>query len=53
LHSPAVTGGGVSDNPLKDAMREMQQQGMGGDLPSSGGEEPKKKKDKKKGKGKG
>lgn len=31
LHSPAYTGGGVSDNPLKDAMAEMQgMQGMPG-----------------------
>ncbi|PLB33757.1 RNA-binding signal recognition particle subunit SEC65 [Aspergillus candidus] len=28
IHSPAYSGGGVSDNPLKDAMAEMQ--GMGG-----------------------
>ena len=24
IHSPAYSGGGVSDNPLKDAMAEMQ-----------------------------
>ena len=52
IHSPAYSGGGVSDNPLKDAMAEMQNmQGMPGmpqmpqipgmagmmDEPSSGG----------------
>lgn len=63
IHSAAYSGGGVSDNPLKDAMAEMQNMqgmpgmpqipgmpnmaGMGGE--SSGGGE-KKKKDKKKGK---
>ncbi|KAI5295897.1 signal recognition particle subunit, partial [Ascosphaera pollenicola] len=25
IHSPGVTGGGVSDNPFKDAMKEMQE----------------------------
>ena len=31
IHSPAYSGGGVSDNPLKDAMSEMQNmQGMPG-----------------------
>ena len=53
IHSPAVTGGGVSENPFKDAMAEMQQFGMGGDAPgasNAGGSEGKKKKDKKKGK---
>ncbi|PGH21448.1 hypothetical protein AJ80_03239 [Polytolypa hystricis UAMH7299] len=49
IHSPAMTGGGVSDNPFKEAMLEMQQQGMGG-MPDMGGGEPKKKKEKKKGK---
>jgi signal recognition particle subunit SRP19 len=63
IHSPAYSGGGVSDNPLKDAMAEMQNmQGMPGmpQIPgmpnlagmmgeASGGGE-KKKKDKKKGK---
>jgi signal recognition particle subunit SRP19 len=63
IHSPAYSGGGVSDNPLKDAMAEMQNmQGMPGmpqipGLPNmadmmgepSGGSE-KKKKEKKKGK---
>lgn len=34
FHSPVVTGGGVSDNPFKDAMKEMQE--MGG-LPGMGG----------------
>jgi signal recognition particle subunit SRP19 len=48
LHSPAVTGGGVSENFFKDMMNEMQGQveGPGG----GGGGEAKKKKDKKKGK---
>lgn len=63
FHSPAYSGGGVSDNPFKEAMAEMQ--GMGGmpgmpNIPgmpgmaglgdSSGGGSEKKKKDKKKGK---
>ena len=43
LHSPAISGGGVSENFLKDMMAEMQ-----GEAPS--GNEGKKKKDKKKGK---
>ncbi|MCJ1280082.1 signal recognition particle subunit [Puttea exsequens] len=30
LHSPAVSGGGVSENILKDVMQEMQGQGGGG-----------------------
>lgn len=63
IHSPAYSGGGVSDNPLKDAMAEMQGMqgmpgmpqipgmpnlaGMMGGEPSGGGE---KKKEKKKGK---
>lgn len=50
FHSPAYSGGGVSDNPFKEAMMEMQaQQG----LPMSSGAgaaEPKKKEKKKKGK---
>lgn len=50
LHSPALTGGGVSENFFKDMMAEMQGQQpglMGGaDAGGSGG----KKKDKKKGK---
>lgn len=45
LHSPALSGGGVSENFLKDMMAEM----GGGQIESSGGE-GKKKKDKKKGK---
>ncbi|KAF9887383.1 signal recognition particle subunit [Aspergillus nanangensis] len=65
IHSPAYSGGGVSDNPLKDAMSEMQNMGgmpgmpqipgmpdlagMMGGEPSGGGSD-KKKKDKKKGK---
>jgi signal recognition particle subunit SRP19 len=49
MHSPALTGGGVSDNPFKEAMLEMQaQQGLA-DVPGNV-PEPKKKKDKKKGK---
>lgn len=66
IHSPAYSGGGVSDNPFKDAMAEMQgMQGMPGmpsipgmpgmpGLPGMGGETSagteNKKKDKKKGK---
>lgn len=64
LHSPALTGGGVSDNPFKEAMKEMQaQQGLPGmpgmpnipgmpgmSSPGNAAPEPKKKKDKKKGK---
>ncbi|KAH8728183.1 signal recognition particle, SRP19 subunit [Phaeosphaeriaceae sp. PMI808] len=46
LHSPALTGGGVSDNFLQDMMAEMQGE-MGGSGASSGAE-TKKKKDKKK-----
>lgn len=47
LHSPALSGGGVSENFLKEMMAEMQ----GGQPESSGAIEKKKdKKDKKKGK---
>lgn len=51
LHSPALSGGGVSENFLKDMMAEMG--GMGGQLPGgmggeSGGQAQKKVKDKKK-----
>lgn len=47
LHSPAITGGGVSENLFKDMMAEMQGEAGG---PSNGaGGEAKKKKDKKKG----
>jgi signal recognition particle subunit SRP19 len=64
IHSPAYSGGGVSDNPFKEAMAEMQNMGgmpgmpqipgMPG-MPGMGGEPSgagtgKKKKDKKKGK---
>jgi signal recognition particle subunit SRP19 len=64
IHSPAYSGGGVSDNPLQDAMAEMQSMGgmpgmpaipgmpgmdMGGPSGAGGGAE-KKKKEKKKGK---
>lgn len=64
IHSPAYSGGGVSDNPFKEAMAEMQNlqgtpgmpsipgmpgmPGMPGEASGAGGE--KKKKDKKKGK---
>lgn len=51
IHSPAITGGGISDNPIKEAMMEMQGgQGeeVASDTPKNG--EGKKKKDKKKGK---
>jgi signal recognition particle subunit SRP19 len=63
LHSPALSGGGVSDNFFKEMMQEMQgQQGMPsmpgmpgmapgmGKIDSGSGGEGKKKKDKKKGK---
>jgi len=48
LHSPAVTGGGVSENLLKDMMSEMQGGMPGGSSTSTPGGS--KKKDKKKGK---
>lgn len=59
LHSPAMSGGGVSDNMFRDMMAQMQAEG--GSLPAgmtgsmnkpsaSPGGEPKKKKDKRKGK---
>ncbi|KAF1844367.1 SRP19-domain-containing protein [Cucurbitaria berberidis CBS 394.84] len=47
LHSPALTGGGVSDNFLQDMMAEMQG-GIEGGSGASSGTETKKKKDKKK-----
>lgn len=64
IHSPAYSGGGVSDNPFKEALAELQgMQGMPGvpSIPgmpgmpgmsgeSSGADSEKKKKDKKKGK---
>ena len=65
LHSPAMSGGGVSDNMFRDMMAQMQAEGGGAQLPpgmanmagalggtpSTGGEPKKKdKKDKKKGK---
>lgn len=65
IHSPAHSGGGVSDNPLKDAMAEMQSMGgmpgmpqipgmpnLAGLMgePSAASGSEKKKKDKKKGK---
>ncbi|KAF2119915.1 signal recognition particle, SRP19 subunit [Lophiotrema nucula] len=48
LHSPALTGGGVSDNFLQDMMAEMQGEGAAGSAASSGGEGKPRKKDKKK-----
>ncbi|KAF2103833.1 signal recognition particle, SRP19 subunit [Rhizodiscina lignyota] len=50
LHSPAVTGGGVSENFFKDMMAEMQGQAEGSSGGGGGGSggEAKKKKDKKK-----
>jgi len=57
LHSPAMSGGGVSENFLKEMMQEMQgQQGMvdgnggGGGGGGGSGAEGKRKKEKKKGK---
>ncbi|KAI1912389.1 signal recognition particle subunit [Ophidiomyces ophidiicola] len=48
FHSPAYSGGGVTDNPFKEAMMEMQaQQGL--PTASGGGEAKKNKKEKKKG----
>lgn len=56
LHSPAMSGGGVSENFLKEMMQEMQgQQGMvdgnggGGGGGGGSGAEGKRKKEKKKG----
>ncbi|CAF9929086.1 MAG: signal recognition particle subunit [Heterodermia speciosa] len=37
LHSPALSGGGVSENILRDMMAEMQGQGGGGGLDGIGG----------------
>lgn len=48
LHSPALTGGGVSDDFLKDMMAEMQGEIAGGSGASSGTESKKKKEKKKK-----
>lgn len=48
LHSPALTGGGVSENFLQDMMAEMQGEIAGGSGASSGADMTKKKKDKKK-----
>ena len=48
LHSPAITGGGVSENFLQDMMAEMQGQIPGAESGASSGAEGKKKKDKKK-----
>lgn len=51
FHSPAITGGGISDNPIKEAMMEMQgMQGQEGASDTANNGEGKKKKDKKKGK---
>lgn len=49
LHSPALSGGGVSDNMLGDMMKELQAAGGGGsgsavDGPSAGGDGKKGKK---------
>jgi len=50
LHSPALSGGGVSDNFFKEMMQEMQgAQGMVDGGGGGSGAEGKKKKDKKKG----
>jgi len=51
IHSPAYSGGGISDNPFKEAMEEMQKlQGMPGmaEPSNDSGGDTKKKKDKKK-----
>lgn len=48
LHSPALSGGGVSDNMFKDMMAEMGGQVPGGMGGESGGQPQKKVKDKKK-----
>ncbi|KAL9100953.1 MAG: hypothetical protein Q9163_003738 [Psora crenata] len=34
LHSPALSGGGVSENIMKDMLQEMQEQGAGGGIPA-------------------
>ena len=54
LHSPALSGGGVSENIFKEMMQEMQkEQGGGAPAPQQidGAEGGKKKKEKKKGRG--
>lgn len=49
IHSPAYSGGGISDNPFKEAMEEMQKlQGMPAEPSNDSGGDTKKKKDKKK-----
>lgn len=50
LHSPAMSGGGVSDNLFKDMMAEMSGEGSGTPAGGSGSEKEgkKSKKDKKK-----
>lgn len=50
LHSPALSGGGVSENLFKDMMAEMQGEMPGSGNASDSGAGGKKKKDKKKGK---
>jgi signal recognition particle subunit SRP19 len=63
IHSPAYSGGGVSDNPFKEAMAEMEKlggipgfpglpgmPGMGEASGANGGGDAKKKKEKKKAK---
>jgi len=50
IHSPAYSGGGISDNPFKEAMEEMQKlQGVPGmaEPSNDSGGDTKKKKDKK------
>jgi signal recognition particle subunit SRP19 len=43
LHSPALTGGGVSENFFQEMMAEMQGEAAGGAGGGSGGEGKKKK----------
>lgn len=53
LHSPALSGGGVSENIFKEMMQEMQGGGQPGQIESSNSgdaRDAKKKKEKKKGK---
>ena len=48
LHSPALSGGGVSENIIKDMMQEAQGGGIPGLPESSASGDTRKKKDKKK-----
>lgn len=50
LHSPAVSGGGISENIFKEMMQEMQGGGQPAAVEGPSAKEGKKKKDKKKGK---